>query len=92
MKTIAESRISPQGQMSLPQAAREHLQVGPGDTVVWEINDRGELVARRKRGASILELRRRVFPEGVPAGGPVTNEQIHELAAEAWAEDLRAER
>jgi bifunctional DNA-binding transcriptional regulator/antitoxin component of YhaV-PrlF toxin-antitoxin module len=92
MKPIAESRISPQGQMTVPQAAREYLHVGPGDTVVWEINDRGDLVARRKRGTSIVELRKRIFPDGVPPDGPVTNQELHELAAEAWAEASRAER
>jgi bifunctional DNA-binding transcriptional regulator/antitoxin component of YhaV-PrlF toxin-antitoxin module len=92
MKPIAESRISPQGQMSLPQAAREHLQVSPGDTVVWEINDRNELVARRKLGTSIVEVRKKVFPEGVPADGPVTSEQVHEVVSEAWAEEIRAKR
>jgi AbrB family looped-hinge helix DNA binding protein len=72
---IAQSRISPQGQVSVPVEVRKKLGLEPGSVVEWE--DRGdEIVVRHARLHTLDEIHRALFPEGPPP--PVTVEQMDE--------------
>lgn len=44
--SIAQSKLTAQGQISVPAEVRRRLGVGPGSVLVWEERD-GELVVRR---------------------------------------------
>jgi AbrB family looped-hinge helix DNA binding protein len=58
---IARSRITSQGQISVPLKIREKLGIGPGSILEWE-EEQGEIVVRRAGSVSSEEIHRAVFP------------------------------
>lgn len=54
--SIARSRITAQGQISVPARVRERLGVGPGSTLEWEVRD-GEMVVRKQGKYSFADTR-----------------------------------
>lgn len=48
---IAQSRVTSQGQISIPAAVRRDLDIGPGSELIWERRENGEYVIRPKRKA-----------------------------------------
>ena len=62
---IAESRITSQGQISIPAEIRMRLGVGPGSTIEWDENG-GQITVRRKGKYTWDEMRRSLFPDGPP--------------------------
>jgi AbrB family looped-hinge helix DNA binding protein len=63
---IAESRVTAQGQISIPAEVRRRLGVGPGSVIEWD-DDGGQIVVRRAGRYSSAEVHEEVFPYGVPA-------------------------
>jgi AbrB family looped-hinge helix DNA binding protein len=62
---IATSRVTSQGQISIPLEVRRRLGVTPGTTLQWE--SEGETVVVRRIGKhSFADLRKALFPEGPP--------------------------
>lgn len=61
---IAESRVTAQGQISIPAEVRRRLGVGPGSVIEWD-DDGGQIVVRRAGRYSSLEVHEEVFPYGV---------------------------
>jgi bifunctional DNA-binding transcriptional regulator/antitoxin component of YhaV-PrlF toxin-antitoxin module len=62
---IATSRVTSQGQISVPLEVRRWLGVGPGATIQWE--SEGETVVVRRVGMhSFADIRKALFPEGPP--------------------------
>jgi AbrB family looped-hinge helix DNA binding protein len=62
---IATSKITSQGQISVPLEVRRRLGVVPGSTIEWEAD--GDTVVVKKGGKySFAELRRALFPKGPP--------------------------
>jgi antitoxin PrlF len=62
----ARSRITAQGQISVPAEIRKKLGVGPGSLLEW--SEQGEEVVVRRAGRSSFEdVHAAVFPEGAPA-------------------------
>jgi antitoxin PrlF len=60
-----ETRITSQGQVSVPAPIRKVLGVEPGSTLVWV--ERGDEVVVRKRGSSTTEdIHKALFPDGRP--------------------------
>jgi len=67
----ANSRLTAQGQISVPAEIRRKLGLGPGALLEWHEVD-GEIVVRRAGRFTSADIRRALFPQGVPAGqGPV---------------------
>ncbi len=58
--TIAESRLTAQGQISVPAAVRRKLGVGPGSVLEWQEED-GRIVVRRGGRFSSAELHQALF-------------------------------
>lgn len=57
---IAQSKLTAQGQISVPAAVRRKLGVGPGSVLEWdEVN--GNVVVRRSSRYSSDEIHRAVF-------------------------------
>jgi AbrB family looped-hinge helix DNA binding protein len=79
------TKITGQGQVSIPAELRKVLGVGPGSAVEWEERD-GELVVRRKGAYSFEDMHRALFPEGAPK--PRKLEDLKE----AGARHVEAER
>jgi AbrB family looped-hinge helix DNA binding protein len=44
--------VTPKGQVTLPKRVRESLGVKPGEEVDFRMNDRGEIVVEKARGAA----------------------------------------
>lgn len=64
------SKLTSQGQISVPAEIRKKLGLGPGSVIEWEERD-GEIVVRRAGRFSMADVRAALFPDGVPAGKPV---------------------
>ena len=64
--TIGTSRITAQGQISVPAGVRRKLGVGPGAVLEWEERD-GEVVVRRAGRYTSEEIHAAAFPAGTPA-------------------------
>jgi AbrB family looped-hinge helix DNA binding protein len=62
---IARSRITAQGQVSVPAEIRRKLGAGPGSVLEWDEED-GAIVVRRKGRFSSLEMHKALFPNGPP--------------------------
>jgi len=62
---IAQSKITSQGQVSVPAAIRRKLGVGPGSVLEWE-EEGDKIVVRRSGRFTSEDIRRAVFPEGPP--------------------------
>lgn len=66
--TMAQSRLTAQGQISVPAAVRRKLGVGPGSTLEWH-EDGERVIVRRAGRSSSSELHDAVFSV---APGPKT--------------------
>ncbi|MBI4892313.1 MAG: AbrB/MazE/SpoVT family DNA-binding domain-containing protein [Acidobacteria bacterium] len=62
---LARSRITAQGQISVPQDIRKKLGVGPGSVLEWDEVDH-KIVVRRAGRFTNEEIRTALFPEGPP--------------------------
>jgi len=59
---IAQSRLTAQGQISVPAAVRQKLGIGPGSTLEW--SEEGEKVVVRRVGRfTSTDLHEAVFPK-----------------------------
>ena len=67
---IARSKLTSQGQISVPAEVRRKLGVGPGSVLEWD--EQGDSIVVRRVGRYTSEdVHRALFPEGVPKSGPV---------------------
>lgn len=58
---IAHSKVTAQGQISVPAEVRRRLGIGPGSVLAWE--EEGEKVVIRRVGRYTFEdIRREIFP------------------------------
>jgi len=63
---IATSRVTSQGRISVPLEVRRRLGLVPGSTIQWELA--GDTVVVRRIGkCSFADVRKILFPEGLPA-------------------------
>ena len=62
---LAQSKITAQGQISVPLEVRKLLGMGPGAVMEW-YDDNGRLVVRRAGRTSWAQIRQVLFPDGAP--------------------------
>ena len=60
---LAQTRITAQGQTSVPLEVRRKLGIGPGSVLEWS-EEGGAVVVRRAGRYSSEEIHRRLFPDG----------------------------
>jgi antitoxin PrlF len=77
-----ESALSSKGQITIPKAARDRLNIGPGDRVKFFFDAQGKLVILPKLPASAL---RGLLKS--PFDRPVTLEEMEEGIARGAVED-----
>jgi len=65
MAPIAQSKLTAQGQVSVPAEVRRRLGVGPGAILEWDAEG-GAIVVRRAGRYSSEDVHRAVFPKGRP--------------------------
>ena len=63
--TLLETRITSQGQVSVPAAIRRKLGVEPGSTLQWTVRG-DEVVVKRRVGSSFEDMHKILFPNGPP--------------------------
>ena len=63
--SIARSRVTSQGQVSVPAEVRRRLGVTVGSVLEWDENG-GQIVVRRAGQYTSEDIHRTLFPEGVP--------------------------
>lgn len=62
---LAHSRLTAQGQISVPAKVRQKLGIGPGSILEW--NDEGDKMVVRKAGRYTSDdVHRSLFPKGAP--------------------------
>lgn len=77
--TMARSKVTSQGQISVPASVRRKLGLEPGSVLEWkEEGDR--VVVQRAGGRTFEEIRKALFPEGPPKRASL--KQINEAKAE----------
>lgn len=64
---MAHSRLTAQGQVSVPASVRRRLGVGPGAVLEWEEAEDGTVTVRRSGRYTFDDLHRKLFPAGPPA-------------------------
>jgi AbrB family looped-hinge helix DNA binding protein len=69
MMTIAKSKLTAQGQISVPAESRQRLGVGPGSVLEWDEQD-DQVVVRRAGRYSSEEVHSALFPAGHPPPPP----------------------
>ena len=62
---LAHSKLTAQGQISVPAKVRSKLGVGPGGVLEWDEED-GKIVVRRAGRFSSEDVHRALFPKGGP--------------------------
>jgi AbrB family looped-hinge helix DNA binding protein len=67
--TIAKSKLTAQGQISVPAEIRQRLGVGPGSVLEWDEQD-DHVVVRRAGRYSSEEVHSALFPGGRPPPPP----------------------
>ena len=73
--TLARSKVTAQGQISVPAKVRRKLGIGPGSVLEW--NQEGEkIVVRRSARYSSEDIHRALFPQQAPR--PRTLEEMKE--------------
>jgi antitoxin PrlF len=65
--TLAKSKLTAQGQISVPAEVRRRLGVGPGSVLEWDERD-DEVIVRRAGRYTSEEVHRALFPEAVAEG------------------------
>ncbi|HEY5637198.1 MAG TPA: AbrB/MazE/SpoVT family DNA-binding domain-containing protein [Burkholderiales bacterium] len=63
--TIAQSKLTAQGQISVPVEVRRKLGVGPGSILEWEAQG-DQVVVRRAGRHSSEDIHKALFPKGAP--------------------------
>ena len=64
--TIARSKLTAQGQISIPAEVRRKLGVGPGSILEWEEGGEGRVVVKRAARFTSEDVHREVFSETPP--------------------------
>lgn len=71
---LAQSKLTAQGQISVPAEVRRKLGLGPGSMLEWDIDDEqsDHLIVRRSAKYTSDDLHRAAFPEGPPSRKSLT--------------------
>jgi antitoxin PrlF len=68
--SIARSKLTSQGQISVPAEVRRKLGLSPGSVIEW-VEEDGSMVVRPAAEYSWDEIRKALFPDGPPATVPL---------------------
>ena len=66
---IALSKVTAQGQISVPAEVRKKLGVGPGSVLEWDEQD-DQVVVRRAGRYTSQDVHNALFPKKAPKGKP----------------------
>jgi antitoxin PrlF len=60
---IAKSKVTAQGQISVPAEVRKKLGIGPGSMLEWHA-EHGNVIVRRAGSFSSADIHQALFPKG----------------------------
>jgi AbrB family looped-hinge helix DNA binding protein len=85
--SFAKSKLTAQGQISVPAEVRQKLGVGPGSVLEWD--EQGHQVVVRRAGRyTCEEVHRALFPDAAPPLGPAAvKDAIRRYARKRHARD-----
>jgi AbrB family looped-hinge helix DNA binding protein len=63
--TLSHSKVTAQGQISVPAEIRRRLGLGPGSVLEW-VEENGQVHVRRANRYSSDDVNRALFPSGPP--------------------------
>lgn len=69
---LAQSRVTAQGQVSVPAEVRRRLGLAPGSIIDWEVEGEAVIVRRAHR-FSFDDIRAELFPGGPPDPKPLAD-------------------
>lgn len=69
--SVALSKLTAQGQVSVPAAIRRKLGVGPGSVLEWD-EQGNQIVVRRSVRFTSEDIHRALFPKGAPTTHTLT--------------------
>jgi AbrB family looped-hinge helix DNA binding protein len=83
---LAHSKVTAQGQISVPIGVRRKLGIGPGSILEWD-EEGDKIVVRRSARFSSEDIHRALFPETAPKSRTVDEmkEGIRRRARERYA-------
>lgn len=83
---LAHSKVTSQGQISVPAGVRQKLGIGPGSILEWD-EDGDKIVVRRAARFTSEDIHRALFPEQAPKSRTVDDmkEGIRRRARERHA-------
>ena len=64
MKVLAESTLTSKEQLTVPKIVRQLLDVHAGDSLVWSLDEQGQLVVSGGRSNSLADIRAAVAAAG----------------------------
>jgi len=64
MRTLATSKLTSKQQLTLPRPVRLLLGVGAGDSLLWQIDEKGRVVLEPGRQFTLAEIRAAVAAAG----------------------------
>ena len=67
---LAKSKLTAQGQLSVPAEVRKKLGLSPGATLEWYDED-GNVIVRRAASFSSSEIHQALFPQGIKTKAPL---------------------
>lgn len=70
--SLPQSKVTAQGQISVPAEVRKKLGIGPGSVLEWHEQD-GSVVVRRAGRFSSSDVHEALFAKGTPKGKRVPN-------------------
>jgi antitoxin PrlF len=94
VKILAESKLTTQGQVSVPAEVRRRLGVVPGESLEWEERESGEIVVRRADRMTFAEIRKKFahLRPARPATIPEMDEAVEKAVAQEHARSLGSKR
>ncbi|MBS0439512.1 MAG: AbrB/MazE/SpoVT family DNA-binding domain-containing protein [Proteobacteria bacterium] len=84
--TLAQSRITTQGQISVPAAVRKRLGIGPGSVLEWSVRN-GEVSVRKASRYSSTEIHAALFDDAKPPRGVDVKQAIRQRIRQRHARD-----
>lgn len=81
-----KSKITAQGQISVPADIRKKLGVGPGSTLEW-VEEDGKIFVKRAGGYTFADIHKVLFPNGPPKERVDVKEAIAKYVRERYARD-----
>jgi AbrB family looped-hinge helix DNA binding protein len=87
---IAQSRLTAQGQISVPVEVRRRLGIAPGSVIEWDEAPDGNVVVRRAGATTWEEVNKLLFPDGPPP--PSTVKEMDEAIGRGLAKKHASRR